>query len=132
MSMKRAQSAPQSIENLFALTKARAGTSHWPQSSLPRSKSYLVDLHATSSQLVIPWSEREDPFSLGGFFPASHRAVSEEWKWLRKEDDEDVARTDKESSSSFSVDDSDSALAEETIKGEDKFGVLSLGKALPF
>jgi hypothetical protein len=136
MPIKRSQSAPQPIESLFITPNPRAATFRGPQTSLPRSKSYLVDQSATNSPLSTPWIEREDPFSLGGFFPASPRAAPEEeeqWKWLRKEEDEDASNDDKESVSSFFVDDSDSATeqlenesAEETIKSEDKFGVLSL------
>ena len=124
MPIKRSQSAPQPIETLFTTPKARAGAS----TCLPRSKSYLVERSVSP-----PWVEREDPFSLGGFFPASHGAAREEeqWKWLRKEEDEDTSRDGKES---VFVDNNDSVigqlddkLAEETIKNEDKFGVLSLG-----
>jgi hypothetical protein len=136
MPIKRSQSAPQPIKTLFTTPNPRAATFRGPQTSLPRSKSYLVDHSATNSPLSTPWVEREDPFSLGGFFPASHRAAPEEeeqWKWLRIEEDEDASRDDKESVSSFSVDDRNSAIeqledesAEETIKSEDKFGLLSL------
>ncbi|KIM75372.1 hypothetical protein PILCRDRAFT_827281 [Piloderma croceum F 1598] len=128
MPIKRSQSAPQPIKSLFTTPNPRAATFRGPQTSLPRSKSYLVDQSATNSPLSTPWIEREDPFNLGGFFPASPRAAPEEeeqWKWLRKEEDED----DKESVS-FSVDSAieqlEDASAEETIKSEDKFGVLSL------
>jgi len=135
MSIKRSQSAPQPIQALFSPANARASTLKRPQTNLLRSKSYLVQPPATSSPLATPWVEREDPFSLGGFFPTSPRAAPEEeqWKWLRKEEDEkDAARADKESNSSFSVDDNDSVTGQledelaETIKSEDKFGLLSL------
>jgi hypothetical protein len=135
MPIKRSQSAPQQIQTLFTTTNARA--------NLSRSKSYLVQPSPTSSPLATPWVEREDPFSLGGFFPASPRIAPEEeeqWKWLRKEEDEeDAARADKESNSSFSVHGNDfmtgqleDELAEETIKSEDKFGLLSLGNIYRF
>jgi len=125
--IKRSQSAPQPVDVLFSPIKPSPGTSK--QTNFFRSKSYLVE---TSSSLVTPWVEREDPFSLGGFFPASRRVAPEEedqWKWLHKVDDED--RADMVSNSSFSVDNDDigqleDKLAEETIKGEDKFGLLSL------
>jgi hypothetical protein len=135
MLIQRSQSAPQPIQSSSAATKVKAATSNESLAKLSRSNSYLVRPSVTSSPLATPWIEREDPFSLGGFFPASNRAVPEEeeqWKWLRKEEDDSVG-DDKESSSSFSVDDSDSVIGEfedelaETIRSEDKFGLLSLG-----
>lgn len=136
MPIKRSQSAPHPIHALALTNKpARASTSKEPQAILPRSKSYLVEHSATDSPISTPWVEREDPFSLGGFFPASSRAAPEEgdqWKWLRRDDD-DEAQDEKASTSSFSVDEDDSVLGEledelagEAIKTEDKFGVLSL------
>ena len=54
-------------------------------------------------------------------------------------DEEDAARADKESNSSFSVHGNDfmtgqleDEIAEETIKSEDKFGLLSLGNIYRF
>ena len=134
MLIQRSQSAPQPIQSSLAATKVKSDNS---PAKLSRSKSYLVRSSVTSSPLATPWIEREDPFSLCGFFPASHHAAQEEeqWKWLRKEEDDSV-RDDKESNSSLSVNDSDSVigefedeLADETIRSEDKFGLLSLGSS---
>jgi len=127
MPIKRSQSAPQPVAAVFCPTKADVNDTG-ARAALARSKSYLVQPSAANSPLV----EREDPFSLSGFFPASHRTApeDEQWKWLRTEEE---AEDDKVSVSSFSVDDDDSVLGEledklagETIKGEDKLGVLSL------
>lgn len=139
MPIKRAKSAPQPVEAIFTLTKANINHAVTAtRVDLRRTKSHLVQPLATNTSLIppnSPWVEREDPFSLAGFFPASHRAVpeDEQWKWLRKEEEEDKA-----SVSSFSVDDEDSVLGEledelagETIKGEDKLGVLSLSVFSP-
>lgn len=136
MPIQRTQSAPQPVEAVFSLTEAnvnRSGT----RADLRRTKSHLVQPSANNTPLtpVSPWVEREDPFSLASFFPTSHRAApeDEQWKWLRREDDSG-ARDDRVSVFSFSVDDEDSVLGElenemagETIKGEDKLGVLSFG-----
>jgi len=143
MPIKRSQSAPQPIETLFPPS---IGTSKQPQTNILRSKSYLVQPSVAVSPIVTPRFEREDPFSLGGFFPASPRVAPEEeeqWKWLHKEmDEEDAARADRGTDSSFTIDDDDDddsvigqledRLAEETIKSEDKFGLLSLGNDLSF
>lgn len=137
MPIKRSQSAPQPIEAIFTSTKIRASTSKAPNADLPRSKSYLVDHSVSHSPLATPWVEREDPFSLGGFFPASNRSAAaegEQWKWLHRDEDES-GRDEGQSVASFSVDEDDSVLGEledelagEAIKVEDKLGVLSLGK----
>jgi len=136
MHIQRSQSAPQpiAIDALFCPSEPRAGTLNGLQANISRSKSYLIQ-----PVLATSWVERDDPFNLGGFFPASNRAASEhgeQWKWLYKED-EDAARADKGSISSFFVQDDYSTagqlgeeLAEETIKGEDKFGLLALGDDL--
>jgi hypothetical protein len=132
MPIKRSQSAPQPVEAVFSVTKVNTNDTA-TRADLRRTQSYLAQPSATNTPLIppSPWVEREDPFSLAGFFPASHRATpeDEQWKWLRREED------DKVSVSSFSVDDEDSVLgeleeelADKTIKGEDKLGVLSLGK----
>jgi len=75
---------------------------------------------------VSPSVEREDPFSLGGFFPSSKNSESEEWTWLRE-------KSKAEDKESIVVDDSVNLSDEELqamIEREDKMGVLalSLGK----
>lgn len=118
MPIKRSQSAP--IGNGQLLTKVI----ETPNAHLPRSKSYLVQHSA-------PLNDREDPFSLAGFFPGSSE---ERWKWLRRDEGSERA-----SVSSFSVGEEDSALgdmddelAREAIQDEDKLGVLSLSPSTYF
>lgn len=130
MPIKRSQSAPngQPIAALAALTKVDAPAAGDLKVHLSRSKSYLTQHSALDS----PLNDREDPFSLGGFFPGSSRTAhqeEEQWKWLQRDEDSERA-----SVSSFSVDEEDSVLGElddelarEAIKVEDKLGVLSLG-----
>jgi hypothetical protein len=122
MPINRSQSAPQTLESI------KDYTSKDHQTNL-RLKSYFVENLVTSSPLTTSWVEKEDPFSLASFFPASYRAVpEEEWKWLRKDEDEDTARDDKESLAvEEMITQLEDELTEETIKSEDKFGLLSLG-----
>lgn len=135
MPIKRSQSAPQPIEALFSITKTKvfASSSKDTELALPRSKSYLVENTATNSPISSPRTEREDPFSLGGFFPARvARDDEEQWKWLQNEED---ANLDRQMRSPLHIEEEESVLgeledrlAEETIKHEDKFGVLSLSE----
>lgn len=139
MPIKRSQSAPQPVVAVFHATKANV-TDKATQVALQRSKSYLVSPSVTNSPIATPWVEREDPFSLSGFFPTSRATPEDEqWKWLRREEvaQDEGFQDDQVSVSSFSADDEDSILGElkdelasETIESEDKLGVLSLGMFL--
>lgn len=98
--------------------------------SLQRSKSAPQSLTELSTAAVIPrtlsfqtkqneqnfinGTDKGDPFNLSGFFPALRG--SKAWSWLRNEDTVPPRDDDEEE--------------EAIIKGEDKMGVLSLGKLM--
>lgn len=91
--------------------------------------------------------DREDPFSLAGFFPSYSVSSEREggsWEWLWQEQPWIPARDELHTTYSLSEDDDDGSppatptpgpivfaraaenVIEETIKGEDKMGVLSV------
>jgi len=74
-------------------------------------------------------SDREDPFSLTGFFPPSRLGGSEEeWSWIRKAQDEEegmyYSNTNWEEPKTPKDDTYETDAA--TIRKEDKIGVLSI------
>lgn len=131
MPIQRSQSAPQPIEALFNVTPAKLSAAQGKGLALSRvkllrSKSYVVDRSSSSSPLASPWVERDDPFSLGGFFSTRIALGEEQWGWLHGEKENEPGQ------SPFHVEERLERLedeqAEKAIKDEDKFGLLSLGK----
>jgi len=147
MVIRRSNTAPQPLEHRIRPPLARAKSTidgfipHLHQPSLPTSSQYRFS--AAASPLASP-RDRDDPFSLAGFFPASHlvspEREEEHWEWLRQE--HQPPRDELHSVYSLSGDEVDGEslpptpgpvafarvaedVIEETIKGEDKMGVLS-------
>lgn len=125
--MLRSKSAPHPLPGYFAVP-----------SDLPRSSSHVhldrrvqksargfSQVHPSASPVISPRSEREDPFSLSGFFPSSMSSENEEWSWLRDEDkpDEDDGTLIEDEAAVRMLD----GDLKEMIKKEDKMGILSLG-----
>lgn len=146
MTIRRSNTEPQPLEYHARPHLARAKStidgfiprSH--QSSLPTSSQYRFSASLTAASPLATTRDREDPFSLAGFFPAytaSPRGSGERWEWLLQEQGRDEPHTIY----SLSEDDDGPLPAtpgpvvfaraaenviEETIKGEDKMGVLSI------
>jgi hypothetical protein len=79
--------------------------------------------------VISPRTEREDPFSMQGFFPGPSR---DEWKWLkedgyRSEDDRIAVAVAAEDTVVTQLPVTDGDL-KEILKEEDKFGLLGMGK----
>ncbi|KAH9846812.1 hypothetical protein C2E23DRAFT_851095 [Lenzites betulinus] len=127
------------------------------RAKLPRHRSATVVASTHNTQplasLYSPRSEREDPFSLGGFFPTAlgtfeHSAAEQEWDWLHAADDaaagthlRGAARSGLVSPiseddewevatpcSAFA--DAGDARARDAILREDKLGILALSDRL--
>lgn len=142
----RSRSAPQPIAGLVPVASTSKGT--FIQRSASHEdvdNSYVkrqIAAQTTKSRQEAYWpspsvSSSGDPFNLSGFFPTSLTAIGneeEEWRWLReegeqkgeqkraryREDEEGPARGGR--SMIFGEETSD------TIRGEDKLGVLSLSE----
>ncbi|KAF9462131.1 hypothetical protein BDZ94DRAFT_1262011 [Collybia nuda] len=124
MSLQRSKSAPHPISGLTSLP--RTASFHYKQAKTG---------HATP--LHTPRIEKEDPFSLSGFFPRIY-GNEDEWRWLRDEQQwvgsEKVAGPTEEEEEEeeekyrviFGQAESENTTRE-MIKDEDKLGVLSLG-----
>ena len=158
MSVPRSHSVPQIAT--FQTTKTPTASSssgvaeRHVRPQLPRHRS-AVGIAGHSHHLVsvyTPRVEREDPFSLSGFFPTSlaareHPDSEQEWDWLRAATDEDGAEEEEEyrsgrvspiseSDSEWNVPtpcspDMEDVLAGDAIKREDKLGILALSGASP-
>ncbi|KAI0361303.1 hypothetical protein OH77DRAFT_1516283 [Trametes cingulata] len=148
MSIPRSQSVPHVSSLRITTDVPRASQRDSARPKLPRHRSAVAV--AGSSQplasLYTPRSEREDPFSLGGFFPANLGAFENspeehEWDWLHASDDRAVLRSPARSGlvSPISEDDewdiptpcsafadAGDALTRDAIKREDKLGILAL------
>ncbi|KIJ68562.1 hypothetical protein HYDPIDRAFT_81673 [Hydnomerulius pinastri MD-312] len=154
--LRRSKTAPQPLDEYDTkhATLTRAKSSLNDLSRLHLQQSTTLPSYGQGSLLknVSPLGtphEREDPFSLAGFFPPSSRfappfSEGERWEWLRHDEDRYVSPRDElRSVYSFTEDEADGSLpptpgpgvffarldedvAEEAIKGEDKMGVLSL------
>jgi hypothetical protein len=149
MPIPRSKSAPQPIASaLDGKHKLSLTTTDYPgESSVVRSKSFVASAPLVP---VYPSSalERDDPFSLSTFFPSPLQrgksvTGSGEWRWLRggHDGDRDVLMgSDAEDLPSSSSDGMRSVpptpggimfgedLTGESIKDEDKIGVLSISK----
>ncbi|KAG2044959.1 hypothetical protein BDR03DRAFT_937610, partial [Suillus americanus] len=138
MAIRRSNTAPQSLDYQVRPGLARAKSAvdgfipRLDQTSVPTSSHHRFSAFVAASP-----RDRKDPFSLTGFFPASSlSSPGEHWEWLRQE--QTFERVDNELQS----EDVDGSLRdtpgpvvfargavdeiEETIKGEDKMGVLSV------
>ncbi len=136
----RSRSAPQPIT---ALSPAASTASTSKGIFIQRSSSHDdVDNSYVKRQIAIQTTKSRqeavshgDPFHLSGFFPTSLSVIGneeEEWRWLREEGEEKQEgggqRGDEEGpigsgrSMIFNEETSD------TIRGEDKLGVLSLSE----
>lgn len=154
MSVPRSRSAPHISS--ATLTKISAATaspepseSHYHVRPLLSRHQSAVVISGSSHHLVpayTPRVEREDPFSLSGFFPTNfaaleHPDADQEWDWLRatdEDEDEDggafrsgpvspISESDDEwpIHTPCSLHDED-ALTGAAIKREDKLGILTL------
>ncbi|KAI8980718.1 hypothetical protein BD414DRAFT_493074 [Trametes punicea] len=157
MSIPRSQSLPH-VSSLKITTTGLSPSS--PASSrrpkLPRHRSAIV-VSSSPQSLYTPRTERDDPFSLGGFFPANLGAfeylpTDQQWDWLHP----DAAAADEDDYylgglspirsglvSPISEDDEwdiptpcsaladeHDALAQDAIRREDKLGILTLADKL--
>lgn len=141
-------SRSKSVTSLSASQADTAGPRARPK--LPRHRSAVtVSAIPHFASAYTPRVEREDPFSLSGFFPTNLPALTSEptsqheWDWLRAEEDE--VPTERFSGPVSPISESDDewniptplspdvedALARDAIKREDKLGILALtGKSL--
>ncbi|KAF5384793.1 hypothetical protein D9615_001425 [Tricholomella constricta] len=126
MALQRSKSAPHGVPALVpAPTRLqRASSFHTIQQAVkPVKAAHMAAIPERAA------AEREDPFSLSGFFPSSLR--EDKWGWLRDEEKVEKKRWTAEDGGHGGVlfGESDK-LTREVIKGEDKMGVLSLGGLL--
>ncbi|KAI0660372.1 hypothetical protein C8Q70DRAFT_47686 [Cubamyces menziesii] len=153
MSLPRSQSVPH-VSSLKITTDLGQSSTHngTRRPKLPRHRS-AVAVSGTQpfASLYTPRSEREDPFSLGGFFPTTLGAfenspVEQEWDWLHPDtaanDDYDspvrsglvspISEDDEWDipTPCSALDDAGDALARDAIKREDKLGILTLADKL--
>ncbi|KAG2150110.1 hypothetical protein BD769DRAFT_377885 [Suillus cothurnatus] len=140
MAIRRSNTAPQSFEYQVRPGLARAKSTvdgfipRLDRTSVPASSHHRFS--ASVATAASP-RDREDPFSLTDFFPASYlSSPGEHWEWLRQEQ---TFEPDEGEPQSEGVDGSLPDMPgpvvfargaedeiEETIKGEDKMGVLSV------
>ena len=152
MSVLRSKSASH-LDSLDA--RRSTGPDARPRPKLPRHRS-AVTVSASSHfvSLYAPRDEREDAFSLSGFFPSNlspsalEPATQQESEWWRTSDEDDVpieylsGRVSPISEGDEEWDvptprspDAEDAHAVDAIRQEDKLGILALGgmsSALPF
>ncbi|RDX50435.1 hypothetical protein OH76DRAFT_447481 [Lentinus brumalis] len=155
MSVPRSQSVPHIAS--FQTTKISTPSSSTEAAErhvrpqLPRHRSALGIAGDTHHLVPVytPRVEREDPFSLSGFFPArlaarEHPETEQEWDWLRAATDEEeglerhrsgLVSPISESDSEWNIPtpcspDMEDALAGDAIKREDKLGILTLSDTL--
>ncbi|KAI0652144.1 hypothetical protein C8Q79DRAFT_1005369 [Trametes meyenii] len=157
MSIPRSHSVPHVGSLKITTDLPRAPQRGDTRPKLPRHRS-AVSLSPESAQsfgsLYTPRSEREDPFSLGGFFPSNLGAfenspVEQDWDWLHRAagdlDHTKSLRSPLRSGlvSPISEDDEwdiptpvsalaeqGDALARDAIEREDKLGILALSDKL--
>ncbi|OJT10085.1 hypothetical protein TRAPUB_13441 [Trametes pubescens] len=158
MSIPRSQSVPH-VGALKITTTDLPGPGPRTRTHLPRHRSAVAvsgSIQPPLSSLYSPRSEREDPFSLGGFFPAplgtfENSPVEHEWDWLHAADDAAAGthRSPRASARSGLVSpiseddewevrtpgsafaDAGDALARDAILREDKMGILALSGMSP-
>lgn len=125
MAIRRSNTAPQAFE--FQVRPGLARAKSTVDGFIPRldqtsvaASSHHAFVATAASPLASP-RDRKDPFSLTGFFPVSYEG--ENWEWLRQEQTFEPAEDEVQSEGSVRVVAEDEI--EETIKGEDKMGVLS-------
>ncbi|KIK07412.1 hypothetical protein K443DRAFT_673334 [Laccaria amethystina LaAM-08-1] len=117
MSLQRSKSAPH-------IVGSPVKTIH-----LPRSTSHQqLQNSASNTRGYTPRTEREDPFSLAGFFPAALVEEEEEWRWLHAEEGESSEGDQVRTPSSGIFGQAEDRNTREAIEGEDKLGVLALGQ----
>ncbi|EGO05209.1 hypothetical protein SERLA73DRAFT_174215 [Serpula lacrymans var. lacrymans S7.3] len=153
MAVPRSKTAPHSLDKALytqrpGITRAKSTLDDLPQLRLKGlvRLGYGSNVPGTAVSPLSTPRDREDPFNLAGFFPASYSASptteKERWEWLRQEEDEYGAKRDAVSSVYSFSEEGDGSLpttpgpagfarmeedkAEEAIKGEDKMGILSL------
>ena len=111
-------------------------------SALPRSRTaqtslntYFASATSQTTPLATPWEAKEDPFSLGGFFPSRLTEPQTEWDWVNPEKPELHEDLDEEDGMSYPDEDdglrtihdaeeSFEEFARQVIDGEDKYGML--------
>ncbi|KAG2350253.1 hypothetical protein BDR05DRAFT_869994 [Suillus weaverae] len=141
MAIRCSNTAPQALEYQVrpGLTRAKSTIDGIiPRLDPTASSQYRLSasVAAVASPLASP-HDREDPFSLTGFFPASYLSSpgreGEHWEWLRHEPTFEPANQSEDVDGSLHGTPGPVVFArgavdeiEETIKGEDKMGVLSV------
>lgn len=167
MALSRSKSAPHVPGQAIKFT-APSGSSSRHAQMQRRASAFAVSSPSVRSVYESPArtgqqsprvERRDDPFSLGGFFPSSLAAVHDrqenvEWAWLYEEDESEevLAQSPVPRSSGYTTpsstdweedewalpstppvpmfDRGEDEICGETIKREDKLGILSLGMCL--
>ncbi|KAI0800973.1 hypothetical protein C8Q74DRAFT_458764 [Fomes fomentarius] len=125
-----------------------------PQLSRHRSAVTISSSAHHLAPIYTPRVEREDPFSLSGFFPANlnfaaleHPETEQEWDWLRASDHSEADESEQlefrsgrvspisESDDEWNIPtpcspEVEDALTGDAIKREDKLGILKLSNTL--
>ncbi|KAG1862169.1 hypothetical protein F4604DRAFT_1786311 [Suillus subluteus] len=140
MAIRRSNTAPQSLEYQVRPGLARAKSAidgfipRLDQTSVPASSHHRLSAFVATAASPL---DRKDPFSLTGFFPASYlSSPGEHWEWLRQEQTFEPVDSELQSEGvDGSLLDTPGPVVfargaedeiEQTIKGEDKMGVLSV------
>lgn len=121
MSIQRSKSAPHIVASPVKTVHLPRSTSH---------QQLQNNASSTSTRGYTPRTEREDPFSLAGFFPTALVEEEEEWRWLHAEEgqsSEGDGGGDRTPSSGI-FGQAEDRNTREAIEGEDKLGVLALGQ----
>ncbi|KAG2159745.1 uncharacterized protein EDB93DRAFT_1052842, partial [Suillus bovinus] len=116
MAIRRSNTAPQPLKYQVRPSLARAKSTVDGFNSRLDQSSHHVLVATAASPLASP-RDREDPFSLTGFFPEG-----EHWEWLRQEQTFEPMPGPVV----YAPHGAEDETIEETIKGEDKMGVLSV------
>lgn len=156
MSVPRSRSVPRFASASLQYTTAPAVatatapgvTDNYARPKLPRHRSAVaISVTKHVAAVYTPRVEREDPFSLSGFFPANllareySAADQGSWEWLRASSDEDSeCRSSYPSPMSENDDewniptpcspDEVDAFTRDAIKREDKLGILALSSGM--
>jgi hypothetical protein len=129
MYLQRSKTAPQTLTALVTAELQRSAS----QSQITLKSSRVSHLNYVSSPITPRTDDREDPFSLQGFYPSYGHTEESDWAWLK--DETEIARTGLLPNATVDVDQINDQIAGKLIEEEDKMGILSLGKGtiiLPF
>ncbi|EJF66963.1 hypothetical protein DICSQDRAFT_131242 [Dichomitus squalens LYAD-421 SS1] len=147
MSVPRSHSVPHFTSASLRRTKISSGVPATDdadihaRAKLPRHRSTAAIASTKHwASVYTPRVEKEDPFSLSGFFPANftaleHSGAEQEWDWLRASsgdvDESGLVSPVTESEDEWNLptpcsEDAVDAFANEAIEREDKLGILAL------